>query len=210
MTDRTEKAIDALHAELTENERDTGNMLRTSMQSDAGNVPPMPDDLLDDVLSDLGVEQKVSAARAVREPGFLERCLELFRGKPLVFAGLVAAACVVAILAVNVGDDEGGSSGVRGGGTGGTVAEPPIVVFTDPSPKQMSAAQENFQPEHLRFLTNGEPVARDRARIVVDEGVVRAFRSGEVTAFLEKEAPADPQELIDLITELIHEFEVKQ
>ena len=210
MTDKSEKAIDALHAELTESERHMGNVLHTSMQSDAGGVPPMPDDLLDDVLSDLGVEQQMPAARASREPGFLDRCLELLRGKPLAFAGLAAAACVVAILAVKIGDMESGPSGVRGGGTGGKVAEPPIVIFSDPSPEQMSAAQENFQPEHLRFSTNGDPVASDRARIVVDGGMVKAFRSGEATAFLEKAAPADPQELVDVITELTQEFKVKQ
>lgn len=210
MTDKTDNAIDALHAEMTESERAMGNVLHTSMQSDAGNVPPMPDDLLDDVLSDLGVEQKMPRARAISEPRFLERCLALFRGKPLAFAGLAAAACMVAILALNVGDDKAGTSGVRGTGTGGMVAEPPIVVFADPSPEQRTVAQENFHLEHLRFPANGEAVASDRARIVVDGGMVRAFRSGEATAFLEKAAPADPQELIDLIADLTQEFEVKQ
>ena len=117
---------------------------------------------------------------------------------------------MVAILAVKFGDVENGPSGVRGGGTGGEIAEPPMVIFADPSPEQMVAAQENFQPEHLRFSTNGEPMASDRPRIVVAGGIVKAFRSGEATAFLEKAAPADPQELVDLIAELTQELEVKQ
>ena len=56
MTDKPEKAIDALHAELTEDQRAMGNMLHKSTEADdAADAPPMPGDLLDDVLSDLGV-----------------------------------------------------------------------------------------------------------------------------------------------------------
>ena len=209
MTDNPEKVIDALHAELTDSQRAMGEMLCKSIESGgAEDAPPMPDDLLNDILSDLGVE-KGTAANHAQERGMLVRFFELLRGKPLVITGLAAAACVVAIFAVNQADDIKGKSGVRGAGT--VIAEPPIVVFVDPTAEQKSAAQENFDSSNLRFTAlGGEAVANGRARILIEGGKVRAFQSGETEAFIEVDAPADPFELMDKISALTQEFELEE
>ena len=208
MSDKSEKAIDALHAELTDDQRATGNLLRKSTEADGGgDTPPMPDDLLNDVLSDLGVEKSPVAEATVEKSGLFDRLFQVLRGNSFAVAGLAAAACIVAIFVVNsVNSDD--RTGVRG--SGGTIVEPPMVVFVDPTPEQKAAAEENFEAEHLRFPGGTEPVANDHARILIEGGMVRAFRSGEDVPFLEVDAPADPLDLIDTISVVTQAFAIEE
>jgi hypothetical protein len=205
MPDKSDNAIDALHADLTEKQRKTSELLHDSLHAEAQDAPPMPDGLLDDVLDDLGVKKE---AKAGSEVPFFERCLEMFRGRSMALAGLAAAACVVAVLAINL-NNGGGGSAVRGE-DGGKINEPSLVVFASPTPEQRATAQENFEADHLRFPPVGELVGTARARVVVKTEKVKAYRPGETTAFIEEDAPDDPQELMDLIVELTQEFEIEE
>ena len=211
MSDKPEKALDALHAELADDQKEISNLVRNSLHTEAEEIPPMPDTLLDDVLGDLGVKKAEETSVAAAKPSFFELCLEIFSGKPMALAGLAAAACVVVMLAINLNNNngDGPNSSVRGG-AGEEVAEAPLIVFPSSSPELRAAALEHFQSDHLEFPAAGEDLDTKRNRIVIENDTIKIYHAGESTAVFEGDASTDLQQLMDRIAELTHEFELQE
>ena len=214
LTEGDRNALEALHAELSEPEQKIGKGLRNSVHSETADAPPMPDDLLEDVLSDLGVKQSATATSS--EQSLLDRLLSVFRSNPVSLGVAAAAACVVVVIAVTMDAGRetnglsGGTSGVRGGSET-PVADAPIVILHELSDALRDAVTENFNEEHLRFPTTDAELRQliedsARRRVIVSGDTISTYPAGATEVSSETPLPEAADEAVDAIGALQQEL----
>ena len=210
LSDGDRNAVDALHAELPEQERAIAEGVRHVVHAEAADeAPPMPDDLLEDVLSDLGIKQ--TAAAPSKSESVVDRVLALFRGNSMAWGMAAAAACLVAIVAINLNDGAGSGTGngidggLRNGGGGPEVQPTQVIVFQASEAWKSALASEGFESEYLRFPdTDAElqELLNDvrSIRLMVKDGFVAKYPVNSAEPEFEQELAPD---LNDAVAELL-------
>ena len=205
-------ATDALHSELSNSEKVVGDLVRNSMAADP-DAPPMPEDLLDEVLGDLGVKSVAAAGqKRVESASLVDRLFSLLRANPVVWGAAAAAACVVAMLAIQMEPNGNGGGGVRGDGGEGLKDEPLVLLF-QPG-EELRREAEKLEQEHVRYPESQAELDRlldlaDRPRIVIAGDEVSVYPTGAQQADESEPAPEFPDEVVDLILEIAEKLRSK-
>ena len=142
--------------------------MRQSVHSETTEAPPMPDDLLDEVLDDLGVRKL--AVPPPNKESLLDRFLNAMRKTPVAWGIAAAAACLAVVATVKLGIDNNEyiGNGTRNGGNKTVIVkETPLLIFYQPTEELLREATKfGLNEKNLRTPST----QNDLERLIAENG----------------------------------------